>query len=212
LLDVLALSSTVYAEYLRQLGIDAILLPRGYHPSYGQVLDLEREVAVVWMGKTRNRHRRWAVYWLRDQLAKRGQVMYIHDGRERGFIFGQERTQILNRAWFVVNVLPNPTWEVSIRYYMAAANGAAVLTEPGKNQYPFVPGKHLVECPVRDMPDRIMYYLEHEQEWRSMSEAMLGLVTTELTLERSIAAILARAESALQGRYQSGHPSVEGGI
>jgi hypothetical protein len=203
LLDVLALSSTLYAKCLAQYGITSILVPRGYHPGYGQVLDLKRDIAVVWMGKMRNRRRRRAVYWLREQLEKRGQVMHIYDGEERDFIFGEERTQILNRAWFVLNVLPDPTWEVSIRYYVAAANGSVVLTEPGENEYPFVPGKHLVECPIERMPDTVMYYLYHEQEWRSIADAMLSLVKGELTLEQSIASILTRAERVLDRRRQN---------
>jgi hypothetical protein len=200
LLDVLALSSTVYAKYLAQCGITSILVPRGYHPDYGQILGLKRDIAVVWMGKTRNRRRKRAVYWLREQLEKHGQVMHIYDGEERDFIFGEKRTQILNRAWFVLNVLPDPTWEVSIRYYVSAANGAVVLTEPGENEYPFVPGKHLVECPIEKMPDTVTYYLEHEGEWRSISDAMSSLMKRDLTLEQSMASILTRAERVLDRR------------
>ena len=200
LLDVLALTSTVYAENLARYGIASVLVPRGYHPDYGEVRTLQRDIAVVWMGKTRNKRRRRAVYWLRDQLEKRGQIMHIYDNEENPFIFGEERTRILNRAWFVLNVFTRPTDELSIRYYIAAANGAVVLTEPGKNKYPFVPGKHLVECPVQEMPDTVMHYLEHPEEWRSISEEMLSLMKSELTLERSIASILARAERFLNRR------------
>jgi hypothetical protein len=200
LLDVLALSSTYYADYLAHHGIASILVPRGYYPDYGEVRNLERDLAVVWMGKTRNAHRKRAVYWLREELEKRGQVMQIYDGEENPFIFGEQRTQVLNRAWFALNVYPDPTCELSIRFYVAAANGAVVLTEPGRNRYPFIPGKHLVECPIEEMPDTVMYYLSHEEEWRSLSQEMLRLVTSELTLERSIATILAQAENALANR------------
>ena len=200
LLDVFALSSTVYAEYFKQSGLSSILVPRGYHPSYGQMLDLERDIAVVWMGKTRTKRRKQAVYGLREQLQKRGQVMHIHDGQENDFIFDEKRTQILNRTRFVLNVLPHPTWEVSIRYYLAAVNGAAIITEPGENKYPFVPGKHLVECPVEEMLDTVMYYVEHEAERRSIANQMLNLMKNELTLERSVANLLRDAEKILHSR------------
>ena len=98
LLDVLALSSTVYAKYLAQCGITSTLVPRGYHPGHGQDLGLKRDIAAVWMGKTRSRRRRRAVYWMREQLEKRGQVMHIFDGKENPFIIGNERTRVLNRA------------------------------------------------------------------------------------------------------------------
>ena len=208
-LDVLALSSTVYARYLKQLGIPSILTPRGYHPSYGQILDLERDIAVVWMGKTRNRRRKQVVHWMEEQLEGRGLLMQIYDGEHNDFIFDDRRTEILNRTRFVLNVLPDPTWEVSMRYYIAAANGAVVLTEPGENAYPFVPGKHLVECPVEQMPEKVIYYLQHEDEWNAISEAMLSLMQEELTLKRSIARILDRAEAVLD-RRRGRRPS-EGG-
>ncbi len=194
LLDVFALSSTVYAEYCRQHRIISIIVPRGYHPGYGQVLDLERDIAVVWIGKTRSNRRKRAVYWLREQLEKRGQVMHIYDGQENDFIFDEKRTQILNRTWFVLNVFPHPTWELSIRYYITAVNGAVVLTEPGENKYPFIPAKHLVECPLEKMPETVMYYLEHKAEWYSISREMLSFMKRELTLEQSIANILTHAE------------------
>ena len=186
MLEVLALSSTVYADYLARRGVRSVLVPRGYSPAYGQILNLDRDIAVLWMGKTRNRRRKRIVYQLRDELARRGLRMCIYDGEENPFIFGQERTLILNRARFVLNVHTQPADELSIRYFIAAANGAVVLTEPGQNKYPFVPGKHLVECPTREMPDTVLHYLEHEAAWQSISKEMLTFVRRELTLEKSI--------------------------
>ena len=196
-LDVLALSSTVYSDYFKAQGIEPVLVPRGYHPSYGEILNRQRDIAVVWMGKTRTARRRRAVYGLRDKLKEHGHRMLIHDNQERPFIFRSERTQVLNRAWFVLNVLTHPKDELSIRYYFGAANGAVVLTEPGENEYPFVPGRHLVECPVARMPDKVIYYLSHQEEWRAISTNMLNLMQEELTLEQSIVAILSAAEREL---------------
>lgn len=193
-LDLLTLSSTTYARYFKQYGVQSLVVPRGYHPSYGRVLNLERDIAVVWMGKTRTKRRKRAIYRLRDELKKRGQTMLIHDGEENDFIFSEKRTQILNRTYFVLNLFPHPTWELSIRYFVAAANGAVVITEPGENEYPFIPGKHLVECAVEEMPDRIIYYQNHQDEWRSISYNMHNLIQQELTLERSIIQILSAAE------------------
>ncbi len=47
LLDLLVLSSTFYAEYLSKKGIKSILVPRGYHESYGLVRDQRRDIAAV---------------------------------------------------------------------------------------------------------------------------------------------------------------------
>jgi len=205
LLDVLALSSTVYADYLARYGISALLVPRGYHPGYGAVLNLPRDIPVVWMGKLRTRRRREKLHWLREELARRGHTMLLFDGHENDFIFGEARTHILNRTWFVANVFfSGPTDELSIRYYIAAANGAVTITEPGRNRYPFVPGRHLVECPVERMPDAIEYYLAHPAEWQAISDNMLNLLQTKITLEKSIACLLARAEAILRRRRDGG--------
>jgi len=113
--------------------------------------------------------------------------MLSHDNEERPFIFRDERTEILDRASFVLNVLTHPKDELSIRYYVAAANGAVVLTELGESEYPLVPGKHLVECSVEEMPDTIMYYLIHPDEWRAISTEMLrhpGAIDSRHTLGR----------------------------
>ena len=62
LLDLLVLSSSVYAEYFGELGIPSMLVPRGYHSSYGSVLNLERDIAAVWMGKLRTKRRKRAIH------------------------------------------------------------------------------------------------------------------------------------------------------
>ena len=201
LLDNLVLSSTVYADYLARCGIPSMVVPRGYHPGFGKNLKLERDIAAVWMGKLRTKRRSRAVYWLKDELRKRGQIMHVYDGQENKFIYGKKRMEILNRAWFVLNVFfSGLTDELSIRYFVAAANGAVMLSEPSLNDYPFVPGEHFVQCPVKAMPDTILYYLEHKQEWDGISRNMERLVQREITLERSVELILKQAETQLISR------------
>jgi hypothetical protein len=201
LLDVLALSSTVYARLLRGIGIDSVVVPRGYHPGYGRRLNLERDLAAVWMGKLRTAKRRQAIHWIREELKKRGLNMQIFDGVENQFIYGEERTQILNRAWFVLNVFfSGPADELSIRFFVAGANGAVVMTERGLNDYPFRPGKQIVECPVEEMPNTIEHYLNHPDQWRAISESMFELIQKKLTLEASIGNLLERAEALREAR------------
>ena len=123
--------------------------------------------------------------------------MLIFDGKLNDFVFGEQRTKILNRAWFVLNVyFSSPSDELSLRQIVAAANDAVVMTEPSSNQYPFVPGQHLVECSLGEMADRVMYYLNHREEWCSIAANMRRLMEGELTLEQSLAQILGQAETA----------------
>jgi hypothetical protein len=201
LLDVLALSSSVYADYVAQRGIPSILVPRGYHPLYGSILHQPRDIALVWMGKLRTRRRAQAVNRLQAQLSRQGLVMHIYDGVRNDFIEDDRRTNILNRTWFVLNVnFSGPTDELSLRFYVAGANGAVVLMEHNDNQYPFIPGKHLVESPLEEMPRVIQHYLNHPNEWCAISESMSNLLRGELALERSISTILAEAGRHLENR------------
>jgi hypothetical protein len=203
ILDVLGVSSQYYADFLRTMGLDPLVVPRGYDQRYGRALDLERSIAAVWIGKTRNRRRRDAIYWLRDELARRGLHMEIRDGQLAPFVYGGERTRLLNQTGFVVSVLPEPTSEVSIRYYIAAANGAVVIAEPTPHRYPFKAGEHLLECRLEDMPDTIAAYMQREDERSRLAGRMLHLMETDLTLERSLEALLARANRSM---YRSGLP------
>ncbi|MFV2044371.1 MAG: glycosyltransferase [Anaerolineales bacterium] len=198
LLDVLVLSSTCYAEYLAERGIYSLVVARGHHESYGTDLGLSRDIAAVWMGKLRTKRRAKAVRWLQRELETQGHELRIYDGEHRKFIYGEERTRVLNRAYFVPNIyFSSPSDELSIRYYIAAANGAVVITEPGLNQYRFDAGSHFVECPLEKMPERICYYVEQEDLWRQLSTNVGHLVREELTLSSSIEQMLNRASSVL---------------
>ena len=131
LLDVLALCSTVYADSLTRHGIRSIVVHRGFHPAYGSRLQLERDITVVWLGKMRTRRRHEVACGLARQLERRGQKVLIFDGKSNDFVFGEQRTKILNRAWFVLNVyFSSPSDELSLRQIVAAANDAVVMTEP----------------------------------------------------------------------------------
>jgi len=192
LLDVLALSSTVYADYLEKFNISSIVVPRGSVPSHGSLLHIERDIAAVWMGKLRTKRRKQAAYWLKQQLENKGLVMHIYDGEKEKFIFGQKRTEILNRTWFVLNIFfSGPIDELSIRFFIAGANGAVVLTEPGANKYPFIPNKHIIEAKIEEMPKIIEHYFNNKNEWQTISDNMASFISKDLTLEKSIEKILA---------------------
>ncbi len=196
-LDVLALSSSVYAAELLRLGIPSLVVPRGFHPAYGEERGHPRDIAVVWMGKTRTRRRRQLVYGLRDALATRGLAMRIHDGLEAPFVFAESRTDLLNRTHFVLNAhFASPADELSIRFVVAAANGAVVLTEPGFNDYPFVSGEHWVESPAEQWGDVVADYVRRPDALRRIAGNMRRLMETELTLRQSLSEIMTLAEQA----------------
>jgi hypothetical protein len=114
----------------------------------------------------------------------------VVDGIENPFVFGDERTALLNRAKVVLS-LQRKEWDNhSFRYYLAALNRALIVAEPTLPHTPFTPGVHLVEARVEHMADTIAEYLSDElKRGRIVAEAY-RLVTTELTMKNGIRRLL----------------------
>ena len=53
--DIRATPASEYQKVFAGFGIDSLLIPRGYHPDYGEMRDLTRDIAVLWMGKSRQK-------------------------------------------------------------------------------------------------------------------------------------------------------------
>ena len=130
--------------------------------------------------------------------------MEIYDGVDKPLIYGSDRTRVLNRARFVLNVSSHADDELSIRFFIAAANGAVIMSEPNNNRYPFEPQTHFLSLPVASMPAAIDHYARHEDERRAMAERMADLVSRELTLERSIGSLLDAARPVLAAKQAAG--------
>src|SRR6185503_16508520 len=93
-------------------------------------LKLERDIDVLWMGKRRNGRRSDLIDRVRAELAQHGVQMYMADGVERPFIFGEERTRLLNRTKIALNV--KTRWFNSgftFRFHTVAGNRCVVVSE-----------------------------------------------------------------------------------
>lgn len=200
LVNVQAFSSTVFQEFLAAEGIHGPVVPRGYHSLYGERRHLERDVSAVWLGKTRSRRRRRIVYGLRDQLRADGLDMRIHDGIERPFIFGEPRTALLNRTKFVINAHVRPSDEISIRHFIAMANGAVVLSEPNRNWYPFRAGEHYLECEPDQFASTIREFEHRSGDREAMADRAEELITSRLRLSSTISELLGAAQQILSAK------------
>ena len=58
----------------------------------------------------------------------------------------------------------------------------------------YVAGYHYAASPIESMADTIKYYLQHEAERAEIAENAYRLVTTELTLRNSLAAVIEAVE------------------
>ncbi len=192
ILSILAVASPWTADFLRARGFDPIVAHLGSHPSWGADLELERDIPVLWIGKIGTRRRQRLLNRIRAELRERGVEMLMIDGIEHPYVFGEERTILLNRTKVVLNLLREKWDDNSMRYCLAALNRTLVVTEPTLPHTAFTPGVHLAEAPLEQMADTICYYLSHGEERQRIVDQAYQLAITELTMSKGAAQILER--------------------
>ncbi len=164
-------------EYLQARGFTPYIPPSPtYRPDWGADLGLERDIPVLWLGKTATARRRRLLAKVQNDLSVRGVQMMVVDGVENAYVFGEARTRLLNRTKVVLN-LQRTTWDNHVgRFALAAQNRALVVSEPTLAHSSFVPGEHYVEAEVDDLADTICRYLEHEAERREIADRAHKLI------------------------------------
>jgi hypothetical protein len=191
-LDFLFESSEIFAQLHRSHGVPSKYVPWGISPMWYSDLKLERDIDVFWMGKQRTPRRSKILTQLREKLSRRGVKMYIADDVENPLVYGDARTEFLNRAKIILNILP--TWydpAFPFRFNLAAANKSLVISDPLQNHTPiYQPNKHYISTPLDALEDTIMYYLQHVEEREKVVTNAYELVTQELTLNKSVEIIL----------------------
>jgi hypothetical protein len=192
ILDMLIESSQVYADRYRQQGLPVQQIAWGTSPSWYADLKLERDIDVVWLGKRRTRRRSQNLDRLRRELAAAGIELVVIDGVEQPFVFDVERIKILNRAKITLNLLPTVDDNCfPFRFHQAAGNRSMVISEPlMPHDARYVAGRHYAVSPIAALADTLKYYLQHEAKRAAIAENAYQLVTTELTLRNSLAAVV----------------------
>lgn len=200
-LNVFADSSQVYADIHRKHGLPTLYFPWGSVPEWYANLDLPRDIDVIWIGKRGSKRRSDLIDRVRADLAKAGVEVYMADNDEHPFVFGEQRTRMLNRAKVTLNI--TRTWydDNFSRFSMAAPNRSLVVSEPMLPHCPeYVAGVHYVSAPVEELAGRIVHYLTHDAEREQIVQAAYELTVQELTMVNSVHRALAQAEPILAAR------------
>ena len=190
LLSGLATPSRWTAGFLRARGFHPVVAYIGSDPRLGADLNLERDLPVLWLGKAGTQRRKQLLEKVRSDLRARGIDLFMVDGEEHPFTFGEERTRLFNRTRIALNLLREPWDDNSLRYYLAALNHTMIVTEPTFPHTPFQNKIHIAEAPVEQLADTICYYLAHETERQQIAANAYQLVSQELTMTRAVEAIL----------------------
>ncbi|MFQ5434608.1 MAG: glycosyltransferase [Anaerolineae bacterium] len=198
---LVAVGSQWITNYLRQDGLDALTGFYGYHEGMGRDLGQERDIPILWLGKIGTNRRGKYLQQLRAELADRGIEIMVIDGVEHPYVFGEARTELLNRTKITVNLLRREWDNHSMRFYLASANKVMIISEPTFSHIPLVPGEHFVSAPFAEMADTVCYYLEHDDERERIAARAYEKVTTELTMARATEQIL----TAVQAKFNESH-------
>jgi hypothetical protein len=170
LLSALAVWSHWTADFLRQRGFDPLVPSMSLNPAMGKDLGLERDIPVLWLGKVATARRRRMLANLRRELHGLGIPLQVVDGVEQPYVFGEARTQLLNRTRIMLNLLRAQWDDTSLRYVLAANNKAMLVSEPSLPHTAFTPGVHVIEAPAEKLAAVIHHYLQHEDERRAIAE------------------------------------------
>jgi hypothetical protein len=185
-IDLVLGSAPSRVEFLRNRGVPTGLVPIGYHNEMGTLLDLPRDVDVLFIGRARRSRRVPVLAELEQRLEALGVPLTFAPRN----CYGDERTRLVNRARIVVNILNYP-WDLTgLRFLMAMSCGALVVTEKLDDSYPYRPGENLVEAPLEKMAETVAYYLNHEDERAAVAAAGHRFATEENTIQSAIRKIL----------------------
>jgi hypothetical protein len=191
LLTVLAATSRWMADFLTRRGLPATVAYFGTHPSWGADLGLERDIDVLWLGKVGSDRRQTLLRQIRPELERRGIKMMLVDGVEHPYVFGHDRTVLLNRSKIVLNLLREPWDNHSLRFFLAAPNRALVVSEPTLPHLPYQAGVHFVSAPASELPDLIARYCQQVDERRRIVDQMQCYTLAELTVAKGLSKVIA---------------------
>ena len=187
--DCLVATSQGAVETLAEVGIESTAVPIGRHENHGRDLGLDRDVDVLFLGALDVPRRRRII----RQLRRRGVAVSAGGGWDDPRYWGEERTQLVNRARILLNVSRHPGQFSGERLVIGMANRALVLSEPIYRPAPFVPGEHYLEAEPEAWPELVESQLADEEARRRVADAGHAFVMNELTFEHAVERVLEAA-------------------
>jgi len=193
IVDLLTVAARSYQAFLAEEGITSELIPVGYHPSHSRLLDLERDIDVLFLGDLRVRRRKQIL----RRLEREGLEVHAVGSYSDKQYWGEGRTQLLNRTKILLNLPRHSGLLADLRLILGMAAGALVISEPVYLPDPYVPGRHYVEAAIDEMANTARRYLDDEEARRRITDVGYTFVTQELTWKNSFSDLLALAAQRL---------------
>jgi hypothetical protein len=170
------------AEGAIAAGITVEVVPYGYHESYAGPLTSggERPIDALLLGHLVGNHgrRQRLLGNLSRQLADRG----IELRSTTAGSYGMARYEQLKRTKVVIDIHRLPGNSPGFRFMVAAAAGAALVSEPLARAEPLVPGVHYREAATDRIADAVAELLANEPERQRLVAAAQNLLSTDLAM------------------------------
>ncbi len=168
-------------------GLDAEAIPFGYSAATAGPLTPPdrgpRDLEVVSLGRLHSRmaRRRSVIDGWRAEEAN----VTVLEG-----VWAEERGALLRRSGVVLNVARTPGEFAGVRFILAIAAGAAVVSDPVNDPFPFVAGEHFVEAPLEGLLDAALELMADEPRRHRMVRAGQALLADELSMARCLSRVL----------------------
>ena len=184
--DRIVIDTQARAEGALSAGMDVAIVPVGYHAAYAGDLaapGAERDVDVLSMANVDQIARRYRLLAEIEATLRRSGVELA---QLKQHTYGVARRQALERARVVLDVHRVPGSHPLYRFILAAAAGAALVSEPLERPEPLVPGVHYVEAETPLLAEATLALLADEPRRRRIVEAAQALLAGELDLRRTL--------------------------
>jgi len=184
--DRIVVDTPARAEGALRAGIDPAIVAFGYHAAYAGALaapEIERDIDVLSLASVDRVARRQRLMPDIEAMLGRSGVVLVQVERHT---YGASRTQVLRRSKVVLDVHRVPGSHPLYRFILAAAAGAAMVSEPLGQPEPLVPGVHYVEAATSRLGEATLELLADEPRRRQIVAAAQALLSGELDLRLTL--------------------------
>ena len=185
LIDYSFTSSGAREKFFRSRGLDVTFIPLGYHYQFGRMLNLRRDIDVLFLGRINNKRRKVLIKNIAHSLHENSVSFTIIDDA-----YGDARTELLNRAKIVLDI-PRVPWETGgVRFLMAMSCGALVVSSNLKYTAPYEPDVHFAGCSEQNIVNSIRYYLSNNAQRQKIVDNAYQFVTKYITATNMMSKVM----------------------
>jgi hypothetical protein len=196
MIDLCVVTARSRQNFLKEKNIPAEFVPLGFHQGMGRLMNLERDIDVLFIGSLDDSRHRRALRFLK----RRGINVEALGSWKPGPTWGETRTQLINRAKIFLNIQRHQGQYSGYRLLLGMGNGSMVLSEPVHDPFPYEPAVHYVESTIHDMPEAITRYLSDEPSRLAVAARGHRFATESLTIDQSMRQMISLMETMLEKR------------